>query len=320
VSELEANHKVSLSGTPIENSLSDLWSQMQFINPELLGTFPFFKKEFLRPIEKAQNEEKQEQLKRLIAPYLLRRTKESVAKDLPELTQQVFYSEMTAPQKKAYETEKSTARNFILENIEQGNTKFNMVVLKTLLRLRQIANHPGLYLEDYTKDSGKFNDILHHLNVIRKGGHKVLIFSQFVSYLKMFKAEFEKNKWSHSILTGDMTSDKREAQIKQFKEREDVHFFLISLKAGGTGLNLTQADYVFIADPWWNPAAEQQAIARAHRIGQTRNVIAMKFITKDSIEEKILKLQQRKTKLAEDIIENHDKLKFEREDLEFLLE
>jgi len=320
VSELEANHKVSLSGTPIENSLLDLWSQMQFINPELLGTFPFFKKEFLRPIEKAQNEEKQEQLKRLIAPYLLRRTKESVAKDLPELTQQVFYSEMTAPQKKAYETEKSTARNFILENIEQGNTKFNMVVLKTLLRLRQIANHPGLYMEDYTKDSGKFNDILHHLNVIRKGGHKVLIFSQFVSYLKMFKAEFEKNKWSHSILTGDMTSDKREAQIKQFKEREDVHFFLISLKAGGTGLNLTQADYVFIADPWWNPAAEQQAIARAHRIGQTRNVIAIKFITKDSIEEKILKLQQRKTKLAEDIIENHDKLKFEREDLEFLLE
>ena len=116
-----------------------------------------------------------------------------------------------------------------------------------------------------------------------------------------------------------MTSDKREAQIKQFKQQKDIHFFLISLKAGGTGLNLTQADYVFIADPWWNPAAEQQAIARAHRIGQTRNVIAMKFITKDSIEEKILKLQQRKTKLAEDIIENHDKLKFEWEDLEFLL-
>ncbi len=319
VSDLEANHKISLSGTPIENSLSDLWSQMQFINPELLGTFPFFKKEFLRPIEKLQNEEKQERLRRLIAPYLLRRTKESVAKDLPELTQKIFYSEMTAPQKKAYEKEKSAARNFILENIEQGNTKFNMVVLKTLLRLRQIANHPGLYLEDYTKDSGKFNDILHNLDVIRKGGHKVLIFSQFVSYLHFFKKEFEKNKWGHAILTGDMTSDKREAQIKQFKEREDIHFFLISLKAGGTGLNLTQADYVFIADPWWNPAAEQQAIARAHRIGQTRNVIAMKFITKDSIEEKILKLQQRKTKLAEDIIENNDKLKFEREDLEFLL-
>jgi len=319
VSELEANHKISLSGTPIENSLSDLWSQMQFINPELLGTFPFFKKEFLRPIEKAQNEEKQEQLKRLIAPYLLRRTKESVAKDLPELTQKIFYSEMTAPQKKAYETEKSSARNFILENIEQGNTKFNMMVLKTLLRLRQIANHPGLYLEDYTKDSGKFNDIMHNLDVIKKGGHKVLIFSQFVSYLNMFQAEFEKKKWGYAILTGDMTSDKREAQIKQFKQQKDIHFFLISLKAGGTGLNLTQADYVFIADPWWNPAAEQQAIARAHRIGQTRNVIAMKFITKDSIEEKILKLQQRKTKLAEDIIENHDKLKFEREDLEFLL-
>ena len=226
---------------------------------------------------------------------------------------------MTTPQKKAYETEKSSARNFILEQIEQGDTKFNMVVLKTLLRLRQIANHPSLFIEEYKKDSGKFNDIMHHLDVIRKGGHKVLIFSQFVSYLHLFKAEFERNNWGYSILTGDMTSDKREAQIKQFKAQKDIHFFLISLKAGGTGLNLTQADYVFIADPWWNPAAEQQAIARAHRIGQTRNVIAMKFITKDSIEEKILQLQQRKTKLAEDIIENNDKLRFEREDLEFLL-
>ncbi len=320
VNSLIAKHKISLSGTPIENSLSDLWSQMQFINPKLLGTFPFFKKEFLQPIEKMHNEEKQEQLRRLIAPYLLRRTKESVAKDLPDLTQKIFYSEMTKEQKKVYEKEKSSARNFILENIAKGNPKFNMVVLKTLLRLRQIANHPRLYLEEYAHGSGKFDDIVHHLEVLRKGGHKTLIFSQFVSYLKFFKERFEKQGWQYSLLTGDMSSKKREAEIKRFKELPDNQFFLISLKAGGTGLNLTSADYVFIADPWWNPSAERQAIARAHRIGQTRNVIAMKFITKDTIEEKILKLQERKTKLAEDIIENNDKIRFEKEDIEFLLE
>ncbi len=320
VNDLDAKHKVSLSGTPIENSLSDLWSQMQFINPELLGSFPFFKKEFLKPIEKMQNEEKKNRLRRLITPYLLRRTKEEVAKDLPELTQKVFYSEMTPPQKKVYEREKSTARNFILENIVKGNPKFNMVVLKTLLRLRQIANHPSLYLDDYAHGSGKFDDIIHHLEVLKKGGHKALIFSQFVSYLGFFKAAFEKAGWTYSMLTGDMNVTKREAAIKNFQENKDTQFFLISLKAGGTGLNLTSADYVFIADPWWNPSAERQAIARAHRIGQTQNVIAMKFITKDTIEEKILKLQEKKTKLAEDIIENSDKIRFEKEDLEFLLE
>lgn len=319
INRLQANHKISLSGTPIENSLSDLWAQMQFINPELLGGFRFFKNEFIKPIERQQDEVQKERLKSLIAPYLLRRTKESVAKDLPELTYRVFYSEMSPQQKKLYEREKSAARNYILDNYNKS-FQFSNVVLNTLMKLRQIANHPLLVDPEYDYRSGKFEDVIHHLETIQKGGHKTLIFSQFVSHLKLFRQHFEQHDWRYSWLTGSDTSQQRQAAIQAFQREDDIRAFLISLKAGGTGLNLTAADYVFITDPWWNPSAERQAIARAHRIGQTKNVIAIKFITKDSIEEKILKLQERKRQLAEDIIENNDKIQFSQKDLAFLLE
>ena len=319
INRLQANHKISLSGTPIENSLSDLWSQMQFINPELLGGFTFFKKAFIAPIERKQDEAQKERLKSLIAPYMLRRTKESVAKDLPSLTEQVFYSEMSDQQRKLYEREKSAARNHILDNYGKG-LKFSNIVLNTLMKLRQIANHPLLASEEYNYKSGKFNDIIHHLETIQKGGHKTLIFSQFVTHLELFKQHFHKENWQYSWLTGKNTSKQRQQSIKDFQSDEAIKAFLISLKAGGTGLNLTAADYVFITDPWWNPSAERQAIARAHRIGQTKNVIAIKFITKDTIEEKILKLQERKRQLAEDIIESNDKIQFSKKDLAFLLE
>ena len=319
INRLQANHKVSLSGTPIENSLSDLWSQMQFINPELLGGFTFFKKQFIIPIERQQDEVQKERLKSLISPYLLRRTKEAVAKDLPSLTYQVFYSEMSEKQKKLYEREKSAARNYILDNYNKS-IRFSNVVLNTLMKLRQIANHPLLVSDEYDYKSGKFTDIIHHLETIQKGGHKTLIFSQFVSHLELFKKHFTKQEWQYSWLTGKNTSKQREKAIKEFQSEKEIRAFLISLKAGGTGLNLTAADYVFITDPWWNPSAERQAIARAHRIGQTKNVIAIKFITKDTIEEKILKLQERKRQLAEDIIENNEKIEFSQKDLAFLLD
>jgi hypothetical protein len=319
INRLQANHKISLSGTPIENSLSDLWSQMQFINPELLGGFTFFKKAFIAPIEKKQDEVQKERLKSLIAPYMLRRTKESVAKDLPSLTYQVFYSEMSDQQRKLYEREKSAARNHILDNYGKG-LKFSHVVLNTLMKLRQIANHPLLASDEYNYKSGKFNDIIHHLETIQKGGHKTLIFSQFVSHLELFKEHFTKENWKYSWLTGSNTSNQRQKSIKEFQSDDEIKAFLISLKAGGTGLNLTAADYVFITDPWWNPSAERQAIARAHRIGQTKNVIAIKFITRGTIEEKILKLQERKRQLSEDIIENNEKIEFSKKDLTFLLE
>jgi len=320
VNELVSEHKISLSGTPIENSLSDLWSQMQFINPQLLGHFRFFKKEFIVPIEKFDDESQKDHLRQLVAPYLLRRTKKEVAKDLPELTIKVCYSEMTRAQKKMYDSEKSAARNFIMENIAEKGSKINMVILSLLLKLRQFANHPIMGEEDYTGDSGKFNDIINRLELIRKSNHKVLIFSQFVKHLNLFKAWLEEEELPFAMLTGSTPTEKRAAQIKKFEENADVQFFLISLKAGGAGLNLTAADYVFIADPWWNPQAEQQAIARAHRIGQDKNVIALKFITKDTIEEKILKLQEKKQQLADDIINNNDKIKFNERDIDYLLE
>lgn len=320
INRLQGQHKISLSGTPIENSLSDLWSQMQFINPNLLGSFSFFKKEFITPIEKHQVEEKKDRLRGLVGPYLLRRTKEEVARDLPPLSTQIFYSEMTREQKKLYEREKSAARNYLLENYDENNPQYRILVLQSLTKLRQIVNHPKLVNEAYERESGKFTDILEHWDVIRRSDHKALFFSSFVQYLQLFRHEFIQRNQSFSWLTGDLPAQQREAEIRKFEREEAVQSFLISIKSGGTGLNLTAADYVFILDPWWNPTTEQQAIARAHRIGQDKNVIAVKFITKDSIEEKILKLQERKSRLAEDIIDNVRKTEFSRGDIEYLLD
>lgn len=320
LSEFQAKHKVSLSGTPIENSLSDLWSQMQFINPNLLGNYAFFKREFISPIEKQQDVDKKERLRSLVKPYLLRRTKSEVAKDLPPLTTKVFYSEMLPEQKKLYEKEKSAARNYLMDNFDNASGKYRIMVLQSLTKLRQIVNHPRLVYPDYEKGSSKFNDILEHWDVIRRSGHKALFFSSFVKYLNLFKERFDQENLPYSWLTGDLLPEKRAQQIARFESEESIQSFLISIKSGGTGLNLTAADYVFILDPWWNPTTEQQAIARAHRIGQDKNVIAVKFITKDSIEEKILKLQRRKAKLAKDIIDHVNQGGFSKGDIEFLLD
>lgn len=319
INTLKGKHKISLSGTPIENSLSDLWSQMQFINSGLLGNFAFFKREFVTPIEKYQDEDRKSRLRTLVAPYLLRRTKEEVAKDLPPLITQIFYSEMTPEQAKLYEREKSAARNYLLENFAANSPQYRILVLQSLTKLRQIANHPRLVSDEFPDESGKFNDILEQWETIRRSNHKALFFSSFVQYLHLFSGNFEQTQLPHSILTGDMTQQKRKTEIEKFEQDPTVQSFLISIKAGGTGLNLTAADYVFILDPWWNPTTENQAIARAHRIGQDKSVIAVKFITRGSIEEKILKLQGHKSKLAEDIIENVGKEQYSREDIEFLL-
>lgn len=320
INQLKGRHKISLSGTPIENSLSDLWAQMQFINPDLLGSFAFFQKEFITPIEKRKDEDKKTRLSKLVAPYLKRRTKEEVAQDLPPLSTQIFYSEMTPDQKKLYEKEKSAARNYLLENFDANSPQYRILVLQSLTKLRQVCNHPRMAFPDYQKDSGKFNDVLEHWEVIRKSNHKALFFSSFVQYLGLFKEDFEAHQQPYSILTGSMSTSDRDRNVKQFEEDPAVQSFLISIKAGGVGLNLTAADYVFILDPWWNPTTEQQAIARAHRIGQSKNVIAVKFITKDSIEEKILQLQSRKFQLAEDILGNVRTADFTKGDIEYLLE
>ncbi len=317
---LGARHKISLSGTPIENSLSDLWSQMQFINPDLLGAYGFFQKTFIAPIEKQQDEGQKARLRQLVAPYLLRRTKEEVAKDLPPLTERVYYCEMTPEQEKLYEREKSKARNFLLENYRAGDGQYQLAAQQTLMRLRQIVNHPRMVSKDYDMDSGKFNDVLEEWNVVRRSGHKVLLFSSFVKYLELFQREWDTAGRRYARLNGEMSAKEREAEITRFQDDPGVQAFLISIKAGGTGLNLTAADYVFVLDPWWNPFVEKQAIARAHRIGQDKNVIALKFITRGSVEEKILVLQERKMQLAEDIIAQPEQLRLDRDDLTFLLE
>ena len=319
VGELPARHKISLSGTPIENSLSDLWAQMQFLNPGMLGSFKYFQTHYIKPIEKQDDEVKKEDLRQLVQPYMLRRTKEMVATDLPPLSETIFYSEMPEAHRKLYEQEKSAARNQLL-NLGDPNLPQNRVaVLAALTRLRQLANHPALVFPDEKTASGKFDDVLEFWNTIRRSGHKVLIFSFFEKYLQLFRAEFEKEKQPFAWLTGDVSQKNRQEQVEQFSKDPNIRAFLMTTTAGGVGLNLTAADYVFVLDPWWNPFRESQAIARAHRIGQTKNVMAVKFIARETIEEKILQLQQRKANLAGEFLDLGEKMVQTREDLAFLL-
>ncbi len=320
INALHATHKISLSGTPIENSLSDLWSQMQFLNPGLLGSYAFFKKTFQLPIEKADDEIRKEQLRKLVAPYLLRRTKQEVAKDLPPLHAQHLLCEMSSEQRRRYEEAKSAARNQLLDHFAPKDFNYRNLVLTTLSKLRQLANHPVLILPDYKHSSGKFDEIMEQWEVVRKGGHKALFFSSFVTHLTLFKTTFEEKGYHFAWLTGDTPLKKRNSEVDRFQNDPSLQAFFISIKSGGTGLNLQAADYVFILDPWWNPKIEDQAIGRAHRIGRTDPVFVQQYISKDTIEEKILLLQQRKSQLAADILaENPAKFDFTKEDLSLLL-
>ena len=302
VKRLKARHRLSLTGTPIENSLTDLWSQMSFLNPGMLGSFQLFKDEFVIPIEKKNDPDRRDKLRALIQPFVLRRTKEEVAQELPPMTENVYFCEMSAEQKQLYEDTRNFYRKRILENIEKvGEGKSQFFILKGLMQLRLIANHPRMQDAAFEGESGKFTDIINTLQEVIGGGHKVLVFSQFVRHLELIRLYLIKNEISYSLLTGE-TIRRREA-IEEFRTNEDCKVFLISLKAGGVGLNLTEAEYVFLCDPWWNPAAEKQAINRAHRIGQDKKVFSYKFISKDTVEEKILQLQERKLRLSADFIQ-----------------
>jgi SNF2 family DNA or RNA helicase len=301
VKTLKSKHKLILSGTPVENTVNDLWTQMSFINPGLLGSQSLFYTEFVIPIEKKKDEEKASKLQALIKPFVLRRTKTQVATELPPKTENLFYCQMSEEQKEYYEEIKSEYRNELLLNLENGGFKKSQVqVLQGLTKLRQIANHPRMIDEDYTGDSGKFENVIHTLENVLSRGHKVLVFSQFVRHLAIYRKYFDSEKTPYAYLDG--ATAKRGEVVKEFQSNKDIKLFLISIKAGGVGLNLTEADYVFILDPWWNPAVEQQAIDRTHRIGQNKNVFIYKFITKDTVEEKILALQNRKRKVAESLI------------------
>ena len=321
VNRLDARHKISLSGTPIENSLSDLWAQMQFINPNLLKSYAFFDRTFIKPIEKGQSAPQKTALRDLVQPYLLRRTKNEVAKDLAPVERQTIFSEMSDAQARVYEREKSIVRNALLgiELAGKSTFEYQNVVLTSLMRLRQLAIHPRLVLEDYASESAKFDAVLETWDAVQRGDHKMLMFSSFVKHLALLRAHFDKNGVKYNHLSGETTLKTRHAEVIDFGQNDKNQTFLMSLKAGGIGLNLTAADYVFLLDPWWNPAAEEQAIARAHRIGQTKTVMALSFITKDTIEEKMMLLKARKTQLFTDIIGDTASPSFSKDDLAFLL-
>lgn len=317
---LQADCKISLSGTPIENSLADLWTQMEFINPATLGSYRQFREQFQTPIEKQHDEKAKARLFSRVQPFFLRRTKEEVAPDLPELSTQIFYSEMAPEQKKYYERVKSAMRNQILSLFDDPKTRLQ--ALQALTRLRQIANHPRLADDTYIGESAKMDDVLAQWDVVRRAGHKVLFFSSYVQHLQLYRSVWETEKQTYSWLTGDTAQKDRGAAVDRFQSDPQVQAFFMTLGAGGVGLNLTAADYVFLLDPWWNPAKEDQAIARAHRIGRLHPVTALRFISRGTIEEKILQLQERKRALGKDLFATADAEfpHLEREDVEMLLQ
>jgi len=321
VNRLKCKHKLILTGTPVENGTMDLWSQMNFVNTGLLGSQATFKKNFLFAIEKQKDMDKAQRLAAMIKPFILRRLKSQVATDLPEKITNVKYSGMTSEQEEVYEEVKNYYREKIINDIQElggGSQKFTL--LRGLTQLRQIANHPKLVKDDFEGESGKLEDVTYMLQSSISEGHKVLVFSQFVRHLSIVREYLDSRDVPYSYLDG-ATKD-RQAQVENFQENENVKVFLISLKAGGVGLNLTKAEYVFLLDPWWNPAVEAQAIDRAHRIGQKNKVIIYKFITKGTVEEKIMALQDRKLALAGELIGSEESFmkSLDQEDISALLD
>jgi superfamily II DNA or RNA helicase len=302
VLDLRARNRLSITGTPIENSTMDLWTQFEFLNPGLLGTAAFFDRHYALQIERGGNDERAQQLHDVVNPFILRRTKEMVAKDLPDRIEQVQPCEMAPKQLSLYtRTSVLYRRTLFADRDEAALARNRLQVLSSLQRLRQIAIHPQL-VDPLVTESGKYEVMLDLLAEVLAAGNKVLIFSQFVKLLRIIEPDLRARGIPFAYLDGSQRPEERAQQVERFQTDPAVPVFLISLKAGGVGLNLTAAQYVFLLDPWWNPAVEQQAINRAHRIGQQQTVFVYKFITKDTIEEKILKLQERKLQLAREVV------------------
>ncbi|MEO6583260.1 MAG: SNF2-related protein, partial [Ferruginibacter sp.] len=301
---LQAKNRLCMSGTPLQNNTFDIFAQMNFLNPGLLGSMEFFRNEFATPIDKFGEQEQKDHLRKLLFPFILRRTKEQVAKDLPEKTETILFCEMEKEQRKIYEAYRNSYRDKILGTIDQqGIDRSQLTILQGLMKLRQICDSPAILNEEekYPNNSIKLDELAREIaeNI---GEHKALIFSQFLGMLALIKEKLKEQNIPFEYFDGSTTAPDREKAIQSFQGNDEVRVFLISLKAGGVGLNLTAADYVYIVDPWWNPAVEQQAIDRTHRIGQTKNIFAYRMICKDTIEDKILQLQERKRILAKELI------------------
>ncbi len=316
---LRGRHRLALSGTPIENHLGELWSLFEFLNPGMLGEAKVLK--MAGGLARNPSEESRRLLAHALRPFILRRTKQQVARELPEKTEQTVLCELEPEQRKRYDELKRHYRDTLLARVEkQGINKSKMHVLEALLRLRQAACHPGL-LDPKLADapSAKIETLMAQLREVLEEGHKALVFSQFTSLLAIVRDHLDAERVRYEYLDGQ-TRD-RQARVDAFQKDENCGVFLISLKAGGLGLNLTAAEYVFLLDPWWNPAVEAQAVDRAHRIGQTKPVFAYRLIAKDTVEEKVLELQKSKRALADAIVgEDSAVLRdLKREDLELLL-
>ena len=305
VNQINAVTRIALSGTPVMNNTFDLYAQLSFLLPGMFGSREFFKREYADAIDREHDEEKIKALQKLTAPFILRRTKEQVATDLPEKIESTLWCEMGNNQKMAYDSIKEKVRNSIFLDIkEKGLSGGKLGVIVGMLKLRQACNSGELVKDEdlFCYDSIKTDILVEELkNIIPN--HKALVFSQFTGMLDLLEISFKKNNIPFCRLDGSTPIPKRQELINSFQKEDSIEkVFLISLKAGNAGLNLTAADYVFLFDPWWNTAVQQQAIDRTHRIGQTKNVFAYKMICKGTIEEKIMQLQQRKKKLAEELI------------------
>ncbi|HEY7215111.1 MAG TPA: DEAD/DEAH box helicase, partial [Thermoanaerobaculia bacterium] len=314
---LRGRHRLALTGTPIENHLGELWSLLEFLNPGLLGASPLLATEELRN----PDPETLERLARGLRPFLLRRTKEQVAPELPPKVEQTLFCELPGKQRRLYDELRDHYRAALGARIgAQGLGRSKILVIEALLRLRQAACHPGLLDKGRAAEPcAKLDLLLPQLQEVLAEGHKALVFSQFTSFLALLRERLEREKLPYLYLDG-ATRD-RQARVEAFQSDPDTKLFLISLKAGGLGLNLTAADYVYLLDPWWNPAVESQAIDRTHRIGQTRPVFACRIVARDTVEEKILELQKTKRDLADAVIQADQSLLagLTREDLELLL-
>lgn len=319
---LNAKHRLCLSGTPLQNNTFDIFAQMNFLNPGMLGSIEFFRQEFAIPIDKFGEADRKDHLRKLLYPFILRRTKEQVAKDLPDKTETILFCEMDDEQRNIYDAYRNDFRDKILGTIEQqGIQRSQLTILQGLMKLRQICDSPAILneTEKFPNHSIKLEELGREITE-NISNHKALVFSQFLGMLALIKDKLRELEVDFEYFDGSTTAIDREKAIQRFQNDENCRVFLISLKAGGVGLNLTAADYVYIVDPWWNPAVEQQAIDRTHRIGQTKNIFAYRMICKDTIEDKILQLQEKKRVLAKDLITDDEGFvkSLTREDVEYL--
>ena len=300
---LQAGFRLITTGTPLENHLGELWNLFRFINPGLLGSHKSFNDRFAGPIERQQDKKARNHLRKLIRPFILRRTKSQVLEELPSRTEIVYHVELGSEERAFYEALRQQSLERIAQADDPGKLRFQ--ILAELMKLRRACCNPRLVMPGVGLPGAKLAAFTEIVTELRDNGHKALVFSQFVDHLAILRAELERLKMAYQYLDGSTPVKERKKAVDSF-QAGDGEIFLISLKAGGSGLNLTAADYVIHMDPWWNPAVEDQASDRAHRIGQLRPVTIYRLVTRQTIEEQIVELHRSKRDLADSLLEGSD--------------